>query len=341
MTTRRSSSWLLYGATGYTGSRVAERAVALGTRPVLAGRSAGDLEPLAQRLGLEWRVVELSDAAALKALVGEFTAVLHCAGPFLYTAQPMAQACIAAGTHYLDITGEVNVYEGLAAMHEAARAVGVMLMPGVGFDMVPGDCLALMLKRQMPDAIRLDMGISFDGTLTRGTIRSALASFSPSARVRRAHALSTLSEPATREFDFGAVGGRSLAYAMEFGDISIAWRSTGIPDITCYLRPSAEFAALADIRSDDDIKALPAGPNADELRSLGASLVAEVRNRDGESRSARLLTPQIYAITFELAACIAQRVAEGQARSGFQTPAVVFGEDFILEFPGCVLQTLE
>lgn len=337
---RRPSSWLLYGATGYTGSHIAERAVAQGMHPVLAGRSAAPLESLANRLGLEWRVVDLDDAAALKSLVGEFTAVLHCAGPFLHTAQPMAQACIALGTHYLDITGEVNVYEDLAAMHPSARAAGVMLMPGVGFDMVPGDCLALMLKRQMPDAISLDMGISFDGTLTRGTIRSALASFSPSARVRRAHALTTLSEPAAREFDFGTVGGRTQAYTMEFGDISIAWRSTGIPDITCYLRPSREFAALAGIRSDDDIKALPAGPNMDELNSLGASLVAEVRNRDGESRSARLITPQIYAITFELAACIAQRAAEGQIRSGFQTPALVLGEDFILSFAGCELQSL-
>lgn len=337
---RRPLSWMLYGATGYTGSRIAERAVAQGMHPVLAGRSAAALETLATRLGLEWCVVDLDDAAALKSLVGEFTAVLHCAGPFLHTAQPMAQACIAAGTHYLDITGEVNVYEDLAAMHQAARAAGVMLMPGVGFDMVPGDCLALMLKRQMPDAISLDMGISFDGTLTRGTIRSALASFSPSARVRRAHALTTLTEPAAREFDFGTVGGQTQAYAMEFGDISIAWRSTGIPDITCYLRPSREFAALAGIRSDDDIKALPAGPNLDELNSLGASLVAEVRNREGESRSARLITPQIYTITFELAACIAQRVAEGQIRSGFQTPAMVLGEDFILGFPGCELQTL-
>ncbi|MGQ0700993.1 MAG: saccharopine dehydrogenase family protein [Panacagrimonas sp.] len=339
--TPRTSAWLLYGATGYTGAHIAERAVMQGMRPVLAGRSAAALRPLAERLGLEWRVVELDDEVALRKLVGGFAAVLHCAGPFLHTAQPMARACIAAGTHYLDITGEVNVYESLAAMHDAARAADVMLMPGVGFDMVPGDCLALMLKRQMPDAVSLDMGISFDGTLTRGTIRSALASFSPSARVRRAHALSTLSEPLAREFDFGVNGGKALAYAMEFGDISIAWRSTGIADITCYLRPSREFAALAGISSDEDIQALPAGPDADELRTLGAALVAEVRNRDGERRAARLLTPQIYAITFDLAARIAHRVAQGQIRSGFQTPAAVFGEDFILEFPGCVLQALD
>lgn len=337
---QKRSQWLLYGATGYTGMRIAEEAVAQGLRPVLAGRREQELKELARRLDLDWRVATLDDRAALENLVGEFSTVLHAAGPFIDTWKPMLLACLASGTHYLDLTGEIPVYEAQAALHEQARAAGVMILPGVGFDMVPGDCLALHLKRAMPDAIRLDMGISFEGTMTRGTIRSALRSFSPAARVRRAHALTTLPEPFAREFDFGpgACGGRSVAYAMDFGDVSIGWRTTGIPDITSFLRPSKEFAALANIRSAADIAALPAGPSAEELRNFPSVLVAEVVNAGGEVLAARLETPQIYAITATVAAAIAQRVHEGQRRPGFQTPAALLGENFITGFTSCSLQ---
>lgn len=339
----RNPQWLLYGATGYTGRRIAEEAVALGLRPVLAGRDAESLKALAQRLGLDWRVVPLSDAAALKDLVGEFTTVLNAAGPFVATWQPMVQACLAARTHYLDLTGEIPVYESLAELHDATREAGIMLLPGVGFDMVPGDCLALHLKRRMPDAIRLDMGISFEGTMTRGTIRSAMAAFSPEPRVRRDHQLTTLAEPLAREFDFGPgpCGGRSLAYAMDFGDCSIAWRSTGIPNITSFLRPSKEFAALANIKGPEDIDRLPAGPSEAELRDFPSILVAEVSNAAGKVIAARLVTPQIYAITSTLAVAIAQRVNAGDVRPGFQTAANLFGENFIEGFEGCDLQVWE
>lgn len=337
---QKRSQWLLYGATGYTGTRIAEEAVAQGLRPVLAGRREAELKALGERLGLEWQCITLDDAEALTRLLRNYSAVLHAAGPFIDTWEPMLRACLASGTHYLDLTGEIPVYEAQAAMHEAARSAGIMLLPGVGFDMVPGDCLALHLKRRMPDAIRLDMAISFEGTMTRGTIRSALRSFSPAARVRRAHALTALTEPLAREFDFGpgACGGRSIAYAMDFGDVSIGWRTTGIPDITCYLRPSKEFAALAAIRSDADVAALPAGPSADELRDFPSVLVAEVRNAAGDACAARLVTPQIYAITATVAAAIAQRVHDGQIRPGFQTPAALLGEDFICGFEGCALE---
>lgn len=333
-------TWLLYGATGYTGRKIAQETAARGLRPILAGRDAVALRELGEALHLEWQAVALNDTAALHALVARCSAVLHAAGPFVDTWQPMVEACLASGTHYLDLTGEIPVYEAQAALDARARAAGVMLMPGVGFDMVPGDCLALYLKRVMPDAIALDMGISFEGTMTRGTIRSALRSFSPAARVRREHALVALAEPAAREFDFGpgACGGRSLAYAMDFGDVSIGWRTTGIANINCYLRPSKEFAALAGITSDADVAKLPAGPSADELQNFPSILVAEVRNAAGERRAARLVLPQIYAITATLAADIAERVARGTARAGFQTPAPVFGEDFILGFAGCTRQ---
>ena len=311
----KRKQWLLYGATGYTGSHIAEKAVAKGFCPVLAGRREADVKVLAQRLGLEWRVADLADpdTTSLNALVAEFSAVLHAAGPFVNTWRPMIDACLANGTHYLDITGEIPVYEGLAALDMQARQAGIMILPGCGFDIVPGDCLALQLKRLMPDATQLEIAISFEGTLTHGTIRSAMAVANPLAQVRRQHQLTYLPESFAREFDFGPsrCGGRALSHAATFGDISMAWHTTGIPNISTYLRPAKEFAALAALKSPNDIDALPHGPSAEELAEIPSIFIGEARNDKGESCAMRLVTPQVYAITFDVASTIAQRVHEG------------------------------
>ena len=339
MTNRKPErrQWLLYGATGYTGTHIAELAAAKGLDPVLAGRNEQLVRKLADRLGLDWRVANLGDSGALKSLVSEFSVVLNAAGPFIHTWRPMVEACLAAGTHYLDLTGEIPIYEGLATHDQRARQAGIMLMPGVGFDMVPGDCLALALKRLMPDATSLDMAVSFEGTLTHGSIQSALL-MQTSTLVRRNHQLLPLDERLVREFDFGPgrCGGRVRSRALTFGDISVAWRTTGIPNITSYQRPVKEWAQmLAAIKTPADVAALPSGPTAEKLATIPTIFVGEVRNSTGDVRAMRLVTPQSYAITFELAAAIAQRTHEGDFRRGYQTPASVFGEDFILEFDGC------
>ena len=130
------SDWLIYGANGYTGTLIAQEAVSRGLRPVLAGRSQAVAE-MATRLGLPHRVLGLDDAAAVREGLAGMTAVLHCAGPFAHTYRAVADACLAGHVHYLDVTGETGVFEGLAALDAAARAATVMLLPGVGFDVVP------------------------------------------------------------------------------------------------------------------------------------------------------------------------------------------------------------
>ena len=336
----KRKQWLLYGATGYSGERIAEKAVACGYKPVLAGRDAAKVKAVAERLGLDWHTVSLDDAAGLKKLVADFPVVMHAAGPFVNTHQAMIDACLSSGTHYLDITGEIKVFEDLAVLDARARKAGIMMMPGCGFDMVPGDCLALHLKRLMPDAISMDIAVSFEGTLTRGSIKSSMANYTPDPLVRRGHKIVPLAGSKPREFDFGPgrCGGRHVANVSTFGDISVAWRTTGIPDITVYIKPAPEFAALAKLTGPDDIDRLPPGPTADELANIPTVLIGEVRNSAGEARAARMVLPQVYAITFDLAANIAQRVCDGTHRAGFQTPAGVFGEDFILEFDGCSIE---
>src|SRR6516164_10180234 len=161
------SSLLLYGANGYTGRLIAREAVVRGLHPVLAGRNAAAVSELARQLGLEHRVFALDDAAATRAGLAGMTAVLHCAGPFARTAGPMADACLEAGVHYLDITGEISVFEMLAARDTEAMAAGIMLLPGAGFDVVPSDCLAAHLHRRLPTAKRLTLAFQGIGRYSR------------------------------------------------------------------------------------------------------------------------------------------------------------------------------
>ena len=153
-------TFLLYGATGYTGSLTARMAVQRGLKPILAGRDPAKVKALADELGLAWRAFPLEDGAALNLALREVPVVLHCAGPYSRTYKPMVDACLRTGTHYLDITGELMEHEALAGRDAEAQAAGVMLLPSVGFDVVPSDCLAAHLKRRLPSATQPDPGVS-------------------------------------------------------------------------------------------------------------------------------------------------------------------------------------
>ena len=340
--------FLIYGASGYTGVLCAERAVERGLRPILAGRSRAKVQPLADRLGLEARSFSLDDPARLAEGLAGVAAVLHAAGPFSTTARPMAEACLKAGIHYLDITGEIDVFEALAALDERAKAAGVMLLPGAGFDVVPTDCLAAHLKARMPDAVRLRLSIGGFGSISRGTAKTMAEAAAFGTRVRRGGRIVELSTPPRASADFGS--GPRPTVALSWGDVATAWRSTGIPDIEVFFQASPALARGAAMpaflrrllasgpaqrviaRSIE--KALPPGPTS-EQRARGRSLfLGEAWDGAGQRVATRMEAPEGYTLTAWTAVEIAKRAAHNEAVAGFQTPATAFGADFVLRFEG-------
>ncbi len=352
----RSASWILYGANGYTGALTARMAVKQGLRPILAGRSRAALAALAQELGLEYRIAPLDDAQALDRLLGADTnqarptVVLHCAGPFSRTAQPMADACLRNGVHYLDITGEIRVFEMLAARYAEAKAAGVMLLPGAGFDVVPSDCLAAHLSTRLPEATSLVLGIRALGSLSRGTALTMIEGVErgEGGMVRRNGVLTPV-EPAakTREIDFGS--GPRPTVLMPWGDVSTAYHSTGIPNIEVYMAlPQSMIHALQVSRYVGWLLKTPCllglvkqrlqsgapGPT-DEERARGRSLLwGMVEDANGVQAQSRLRTPEGYTLTALSSLLIVQKVLAGQLRTGFQTPSSAYGPDLVLELPG-------
>ena len=159
---------LIYGATGYTGTLIARHAKDRGLCPILAARHPAKLKSLAESLGFAYRVVQLEDANRLAEALGDIHVVLNVAGPFSATSAPMVDACLRTFTHYLDITGEVPVFEDLYRRDAEARSRRLMIMPGVGFIVVPSDCLAAHVARMLPEAEHLAIGISRSTLLSRG-----------------------------------------------------------------------------------------------------------------------------------------------------------------------------
>ena len=344
-----SGRLLIYGATGYTGRLFAAHAAKLGLAPIVAGRSADKLKAIAAQHGLEARVASIDDADALRGILEGISCVLHAAGPFSATARPMLEACFAARAHYLDVTGEIPVFELCESLGARAREAGVMLMPGVGFDVVPSDCLAAHVAARVPEPHTLRIAIDALGTPTRGTAKTSVEMLGVGCLVRRAGRIVTLPPGSLqRDFDFGF--GPARCVGAPLGDLVTAWHSTRAENIEIYLRaglgmrgmlrasgPLGPFLRMRAVQRGFQrlIDAMPEGPTEAERTELRGHIVAEAIGAGGELARARLDTPSGYQLTMLAGVEIARRVLAGEAKPGYQTPATAFGADFVLGL-GCV-----
>ncbi|WP_342104741.1 saccharopine dehydrogenase family protein [Methylobacterium sp. SI9] len=340
---------LIYGATGYTGTLLAEHARAQGLRPILAGRDPDKLRPLARRLDLESRAARLDEPKRLRAALAGVAAVIHAAGPFSKTAQPMAEACLAAGTHYVDITGEISVLEALAARDAEAKAAGIVLLPAAGFDVVPSDCLAAHVAQRLPGTTHLRISIGGFGGFSRGTARTMVEGIAWGTRVRRDGRIVELPSPPRGSADFGRGPRRTVG--LGWGDVSSAWYSTGVPNIDVYFEAFPAMAAAAGLPAgirriiaggtaqrliNRGIDRLPEGPSAAARKTARSTFLAEAWDGAGHRAASRMETPEGYTLTAATALEIACRLAAGAVPAGFHTPVTAFGPDFILAFPGVV-----
>ncbi len=348
-----TGQFLIYGATGYTGKLMARMAKEQGLNPILSGRNAKKLKEVAEPLGFEYKVVDLAEKELLDRSLQDMTCVLHIAGPFSTTSRPMLEACIRKGVHYLDITGEIDVLEACANRDRDAQKRGIMVMPGVGFDVVPSDCMAAYVKEHLPDSTTLTLAIGGLNSASRGTAKSAIEGIGRGTRARRNGRIVSLEDTPVREIDFGRGPKRSIA--MSWGDVSTAYHTTGIPNITVFFEANPKIEPLVKMSgfmkwllAIEPAQALlkafidlqPEGPTDAERQSSSAYIYAETENDQGDRRSALLRTPEGYTLTCMTGLEIVRRVLDGQAVSGFQTPAKLFGPDFILGFAGCTREDI-
>jgi short subunit dehydrogenase-like uncharacterized protein len=341
-----TNRFLIYGANGYTGELITRMAAERGLKPILAGRNESKVAELAAKYGFEHQVFALDDTAKLDAALQEVDMVLHCAGPFSITSMPMVKACLRNGKHYTDITGEISVFETCAAMDKQAVEAGVMLMPGVGFDVVPSDCLARHLKDRLPTATHLSLAFYGMGRISHGTQATMTMNVDKGGAIRKDGQITGV--PAawkTQEINFGEV--KKIGVTIPWGDISTAYHSTGIPNIEVFTiaPPSAVkmmkmsrylgwLLATGPIQKYLQSK-IPAGGPSDAEREKGKTLMwGMATDADGNTAESRQQGPEGYTLTSIAALNIAEKILAGNFTPGYQTPAKAYGADLVMEIDG-------
>jgi short subunit dehydrogenase-like uncharacterized protein len=342
-------SFLIYGASGYTGKLIVELSIKKGLKPVLAGRTESKIKPLAEKYGLEYLVFGLDNVENIVQNVTKFPLVLNCAGPFSRTAKSIVEACLLAETHYLDITGEIEVFEMIKSYDSQAKKAGIVLLPGVGFDVVPTDCMAKYLSTKLPDATHLELAFtSIGGSISHGTVTTMIESLGNNGFGRENGVM--VSKPTGYKgkwIDFRKI--KQFAMTIPWGDISTAYITTGIPNIETYAGASKSAFYLMKLQFlfnpilkskvvkkllqkyvDDKIT----GPNEGHFQNGKSLIYGKVTNEKGEIYEGRIETLEGYRLTAEASVLIIQKVLNLKVISGYQTPAGMFGHELILEIEG-------
>lgn len=349
--TSMKNSCILYGATGYTGTLIARLAKEKDIPIILAGRSEPKLKQLAFELGFDYRVFDLNDHKTICDNIRAFQVVLHAAGPFRHTAAQMMNACIAEKVHYTDITGEIEVFEMAKSLNEAASKAEIMLLPGIGFDVVPTDCMAQYLYKLLPDATHLQLAFAMEGgRISHGTaITMAENLGSPGAMRKNGKIVAIPAGINTMNVPFHS-GKFRFCMSIPWGDISTAYHSTGIQNIETFMaiKPSLyrsnkfiQRYAGSILRSKIVkklvkfyINSIPAGPSEEERQKGSSHVWGKVWNEKGMEIQARYSVPEGYTFTAMSALHIVQKILVGEVLLGFKTPSAAYGELLVKEICG-------
>jgi short subunit dehydrogenase-like uncharacterized protein len=344
---------LIYGSTGYTGRLLVEQAIEQGLGIVLAGRSTTKVKEQASSLGLPWRSASLEHDARLADIVSEVSLVINAAGPFAVTTAPMLNACLRAGTHYLDLSGELSTFEIAYQADKKALRKKIMVMPGAGFGIVATECLASYVCARLPLANYLRLGLSQSNRLSRGSVRTVFTFPRDTVTIRRNGKLVAIPfGHLEHRFDFGY--GLRSSIAVTWPDVFTSYYSLGIPNTEVYIKfePIAQGfyqlgrlvpglgllggSVLGEIAS----ALVPDGPSRLQRRLMRSVVVAEAEDNWRRKSLARLETIDGYSFSAAIAIRIAKRILAGEMRCGFQTPVAVFGNDLVFDVAGTYRQDL-
>lgn len=344
---QQQTQWMIYGANGYTGELIAREAVKRGLTPLLAGRSLNKVTPLAKELGLKAVGFSLDDVATASQQIQGMSLVLNCAGPFSATAEPMMKACIAASAHYLDITGEIAVFELAQSLDDKARSAGIVLCPGVGFDVIPTDCVAASLKAALPDATHLALGFDSRSGFSPGTAKTSVEGLAQGGKVRRDGKIVTVPLAyEVRNIDFG--DGAKDAMTIPWGDVSTAYHSTGIPNIEVfipgsprmingakranYIRPILGFNWVQKLIKAR-IEKTVTGPDEATRARMPTFVWGEATNARGEKKTARIRTANGYSLTITGSLAVVEHLISNATTGGAYTPSKLVGADLVSRLP--------
>jgi short subunit dehydrogenase-like uncharacterized protein len=337
---------LIYGANGYTGKLITQEAKEKGLSVEIAGRNEEEIQKLSKKTDFPYHIVELTDKDNLNKLLKKFNTVIHCAGPFSETAIPMVEACIQSKTNYLDITGEIWVFGDIMKYHKQAQEAGIALIPGVGFDVVPTDCLAGYLKKKLPTATSLELAFVGSKTgMSRGTAVTMAKNISKGGFIREDGEIKNVPLAyEVKEIEFAHR--KQWSMTIPWGDLMTSYHQTQIPNIKVF--SGASLKMINKIKKFRNLKFLlgiawiqklvrrkiensVTGPSDKNLKNGKTYVIGTISDDTGKNFKTELITPEAYFLTAKTALASALKL-EGNALNGYLTPALAFGIDFIMEF---------
>jgi short subunit dehydrogenase-like uncharacterized protein len=342
---------LIYGANGYSARLMLEIAKSKDLDLIVAGRNESKIKQLAEKYKWEYRVFEVTNLKTIKSNLKDVSVLLNCAGPFTRTFKKFTQACLDLSINYLDITGEIPIFESAAKLHQEAIQSKIMIMPGVGFDVVPTDCLALYLKEKMPLATHLNLAfLGLGGGISHGTATTILENFNGKSAIRKNGKIQEIGQfEIIKNIDYSDKFKNIESMAIPWGDISTAYYSTGINNIQTFVPNPVKknyirkiLNKIMPVLTNKNILALGKkwvnfsidGPDKNKRTKAKTYIWGQVLDSEQRSIEARLVVPEGYTLTALAALEIAMRVSKGKKKNGFQTPSMVFGSDFIMQFKG-------
>jgi len=260
----------------------------------------------------------------------------------------MMAACLDAGAHYLDITGEIAVFEHAQSLDAQARKAGVVLCPGAGFDVIPTDCVAAALKEALPDATHLALGFDSRSSFSPGTAKTSIEGLAQGGKVRRDGRIVTVPLAyRVRRIDFG--DGEKEAMTIPWGDVSTAYHTTGIPNIEVFMPGSPRMIASA--RRANYVRPLLGlawvqklikahiartvrGPSEEQRAQTPTFVWGEATDPRGQKKIARIRTANSYSLTITGALAGVEHLMATQPTGGAYTPARLVGADLVTRLPG-------
>ena len=341
-----SEEWMIFGANGYAGELITREAVRKGHRPIIAGRNKLVIQALAKELDLEYRVFDLSEN-----LIEQFTGmdlVLNCAGPFSQTVKPILDACLEAKCHYLDISGELEVFDYCFHKNNRAQEQGCIVCPGVAFDIVPTEAMAAKLKQLLPDTDTIKLGFDSKMSLSKGSTITLLEGVgNPKLSlymVREKGKLVKLSKPRIEQLAFAAEKPAKKAMAITWADINAAFYSTRVPNISVFipatifnrimfaymswLHPVLKIKIIQKIFAKM-VKLFVKGPSEKEINNGRVAIMGEAHNANGDSKRVFISVAHGYKFTYLAAVTSVEFCLHQQDKSGYFTPSMLMGIDFV------------
>lgn len=320
-----SAPVLVYGAAGHTGRFVVAELARRGVPTVIAGRDATQLARVTSPTVIDARVAAVDDAAALDRALRGSSVVIHCAGPFLDTAQPMVAAALRAGAHYLDVTAEqaaaLAIFDQLAGRAD----LGVAVVPAMAFYGGLADLLATAAMADLAAADAIDVVVGLDHWHpTTGSRRTGARNTAPRVILDGGALVAVPAPPPRRAWSFPAPLGDQDVVITPLTEIITISRHLRAPRVASYL----DASSLAEVRDP----ATPTPTAADASGRSAQTFVMDVVVRTGaRSRGLRARGRDIYAITAPIMVEAAERLRGGRfTRPGVAAPGEIFdAADFL------------